>query len=240
MKRLTLLTLTTITLMLASVLAVRAQGQEASPSAVPDEAVTESIKERLQKVAQDNQEQTTLKRAWVGTLKNVSGLNLTIETLAETKQAEVATDAAILDENRQSVKLANLEVGKPLIAMGFVGDANVLDTKRILVIDELPVNTLKAYRVVLKEVIKTTLNVTDSQGNALTLATTKNTNFTHAVDGALDDIVPTDLQLEDILIIIGEPDPKAPTAIDTLAVHLITERSILAEPTTATPSATPR
>lgn len=220
-------------------------GQEATNAGdISDETIKENIRERLEKVVKEDnpdilQAATSQKRAWAGNLQDISNQTLTIKTLSDTKQAKVAEDATILDANRQPIKAENLEIDSFVIAMGFLDNNSVLDTKRIVVTEEPEPNPLDAYLVKITQIQDDTLTVVSLQDQNLSwqLAITKDTDITQTVDGEQTEIELSDLKQEDRLVIIAEPDPNAPTTLDTVAIQLADGREILAEPEEATPSA---
>ena len=220
-------------------------GQEATNAGdISDETIKQNIRERLEKVVKEDnldvlQTATSQKRAWSGSLQDISNHTLTIKTLSDTKQAEIAEDATIIGANRQPIKAENLEIDSFVIAMGFLDKNSVLDTKRVVVINEPQPNPLDAYFVKISQIQKNTLTVVSLEDQNLSwqLAITKDTGITQTVNEEQTEIEFSDLKSGDRLVIIAEPDPNAPTTLDTVAIQLADGREILAEPEEATASA---
>lgn len=114
------------------VLGSPALAQEATPSSEEKarqilEAVRESIRER---------QLSPKRKAYVGTLKSIADTTLVLETKNGIKQATVSTEAAILrieKETKKEVEFEDLVIGELTIAMGYLDENDVLQTKRVLI-----------------------------------------------------------------------------------------------------------
>ena len=224
---------------------VLAQTPTSSPE-ISDEVIKENIKERLEKVTGQNagDDDSTLgassqKRAWVGTLEDITNSTLSIKTKTDTKLADVATDATVVNDERESIKLTALEIGSYVIAMGYLNDDQVLDTRRVAVSEKPTANPSKTFFVSITDIEKKTLTVKDEDNQTWQLSTTSSTTITQTVDTVQSEIQLTDFKVDDKLVIIAKPDTEAPTTLDTLAIHLASQREILADPDSATNSAKP-
>ena len=121
-----------------------AYGQVATDS---EKLVQENIQKRLEKVVEENATasgeilaaKALYKRAWVGTLTNIANQTLTLKTGNLTRQVSLA-DATVYvqDPGRKPLAKTDLELGKTVIAMGFVNGGSVLTAKRIVVLTQSP------------------------------------------------------------------------------------------------------
>lgn len=112
-------------------------GQEATPSSEEKvRQILEAVKERIRE-----RQLEPRRKAYVGTLKTIADSTLILETKNGVKQAKVSTEAAILrlDEKvKKEVKFEDLVIGELTIAMGYLGENEVLEAKRILVSETPP------------------------------------------------------------------------------------------------------
>lgn len=118
---------------------------QATDSAEFDQKVQQSIKDRIDKVVEEKATasgeilaaKTLDKRAWVGTLTNIANQTLTLKTGNLTRQVSLS-DATVYvqDPGRKRLAKTDLELGKTVIAMGFVNGGGVLTAKRIVVLTQ--------------------------------------------------------------------------------------------------------
>jgi len=122
-----------------------ATGAKASPSPVatqsgiPDpNTVTQNIKERIEKIIDEKSEQssqTLKKRAFVGKVTRVTTESLSVETLRGEQTVKVSAKSTVLMfPKMQVVQLSDLEIGGFAIVMGYINGDDVLEARRILVV----------------------------------------------------------------------------------------------------------
>ena len=136
MKKITITLLTFFLISLVPLGVLAQDNEEPSPSP-DDERIKQKVEERIEKVLSSAEEEQ--KRALVGTLKSVANSTLTIETQTGDFQAKVATEATILDKDREEIEIDDLNIGSNIIAMGYFDDQDVLDTKRVVMAEEFQV-----------------------------------------------------------------------------------------------------
>lgn len=209
-------------------------GQE--PSATPsisDETIKENIRERLEEAVKGTETEgkssnaTTAKRAWAGSLTDITNHTLTLTVKSESKQAEVSDDTVIVDENRQTIDIDNLEIGTFVVAMGYLTPEGVLDARRV--VESAPPSplTLAAYFVTIESIDDDTLtvkNISDDQTWELELDDA--ILITQSVDGENAEIKLADLKETDRIIVIGSQNTETPTTLDTTNIHLVSPRTI--------------
>jgi hypothetical protein len=98
---------------------------------IKDEA-KKAVKERLQNVI--NQD---TKKGWVGIIKSKDATSLTIED-KQGNQKEILYDdeTIVISENRQTLEIDDLVVGKNILAMGYLQSTKTLEGKRVIFVDE--------------------------------------------------------------------------------------------------------
>ena len=106
--------------------------------------IKDTIKQRLEKTIGDNvdkiqglidEEKSNLKkRAFAGQIESMTENTLTINTDDDVKQASFSEETNLIKlPGRSSVDIENLEVGDFIIAMGFLNESEVLETRRIVI-----------------------------------------------------------------------------------------------------------
>lgn len=132
-----------------------------SPTGAPtaaNEQVKESLQERLKKAADEKSSEAekilgdTERRAVVGTLKDIAQTSLTIQVKDKASQLASIGDKTVFLRNGKSAKQSDLAIGDYILAMGYPGDGNVLDARRVVALDKQPPKT--EYIIAAGSVIK--------------------------------------------------------------------------------------
>lgn len=108
-------------------------------SALPDqETVTQNIKDRIEKIIDEKSEkaaQSMKKRAFVGKVSRVTTESLSIETLHGEQHVRVSPKSTVLlFPKMQVLQLSDIEIGGFAIVMGYINGDDVLEARRILVV----------------------------------------------------------------------------------------------------------
>jgi len=221
-------------LVLLILLSLPVHAQDSTSSAVSDDTIKESIKNRLEKVA--GNEDTTLgttassqKQGWLGQITAITETAITIKTKLETKQIEISDDSTILDEDRRSIKAENLEVSSYIIAMGYLNNQAVLNAKRIVVTPAPSPQELKSFFTTISAIDEDQITITldHDSSQTFTLQTDKDTTITQTVDSQQTEIAQDDLQVNDQLVVIAL---ESSSSLEATHIHLVTSRNILADP----------
>lgn len=220
----------------------RATAQEVSPepSPSPDERIKQQVEERIEKVLSTAEEGQ--KRALVGILKSVANSTLTIEVQAGDFQAKVADDAIIVNENREEIKIDDLEIGSHIIAMGYFNSQNVLDAKRVVV--------TKAFQVPETESVFGLVTDISEEENVLTIKNPKNqtvymvevgtkTEITKRVNEEIQEIKFSDIQINDRLVVIGKPEENEEKIITARLIYVVSPLTTEVEEEQKSPSPSP-
>ena len=111
----------------------------ATNSGIPNQdTVTQNIKDRIEKIIDEKSEkasQNVKKRAFVGKVSRVTTESLSIETLRGEQNVKVSLKSTVLlFPKMQSLQLSDIEIGGFAIVMGYINSDDVLEAKRILVV----------------------------------------------------------------------------------------------------------
>lgn len=211
-------------LVCALLFSVNAFAQEVSPepSPSPDERIKQKVEERIEKVLSTAEEGQ--KRALVGTLKSIANSTLTITTQSGDFQAKVATDAAILNEDRENIELDDLEIGSNLITMGYLDNQNVLDTKRIVVTEEFQIPETESVFGLVTDISEEekVLTIKHPKTQAVYMIDIDaDTKITKRIEGEIQEIKFSDIEDDDRLVVIGEPEENEEKIITAKLIHIV-------------------
>lgn len=102
------------------------------------ETVTKNIKDRIEKIIDEKSEeaaQSMKKRAFVGKVSRVTTESLSIETLRGEQHVKVSSKSTVLlFPKMQILQLSDIEIGGFAIVMGYINGDDVLEARRILVV----------------------------------------------------------------------------------------------------------
>lgn len=117
---------------------------EASPAAVSEEEVRESLKDRLKKASEEKSSQAMkvlgaqTKTAVLGKLTDITNSTLAITTREENEELVALNDETVFVRNGKTAAAADLQIGDFIIAMGNVNGDKILSARRVVAIDKEP------------------------------------------------------------------------------------------------------
>ncbi len=204
-----------------------ATDEAATESAIPEEEIKENLKERLEKASREKPE-IFLKRAWVGTLDSIANHTLTIETRDGPRLASVSAETTyVLMPKRDSLKLADLELGSYTIAMGYLNGNQVLNALRVIIEKETPKppDRLVQFIKISNFNAKTdSLTGSSASGETITGELTDKTVLTTIKDGNLDKVTSESLLTGKKFVAIIQSQEKNNQPLNTfLHIHILQE-----------------
>ncbi len=224
-------------------LAIGAKAASPSPAAT-DAAVQEirdKVKEIVQKKIKDTQQGQ--KAGFFGEISKIGDNLLTLETNQGDKELQVATDAAIVQNNKKAT-LEDLETGSFAIGMGYLKDTNLLDTKRLVVAKktELPAREMAFGQVSDISSEEEVLTIKNEKKNLIyTIEINSKTVITKTAGGKDTKVKFGDIAKGDKLVTVGAPSENEHKIITAKIIKIINQASEEASPSpsaTATPEAT--
>jgi len=204
-------------------LGVMAQTEEEPSPSPDDERIKQRVEERIEKVLSDAEEER--KQALVGTLKAIANSTLTIETDLGDLQTKVAVDAIIINSEREEIELEDLEIGSKIISMGYLDSQNILEAKRVVVIEEFQIPTSEAFFGIVTDIsqeekIFTIKNPKDQAIYTVEMGT--DVEITKTVEGEIETAEFEDIQENDSLVVVGEPEENEEKMITAKLIYLAT------------------
>ena len=193
--------------------------QESTPSA--EEKILEAVRERIQ------EKQLTIERkAYVGNLKSIANSTLTLETKNGIKQVRVSSESAVIrinEKTRKEVKFEDLTITEFTIAMGYVGENEVLEATR-LIINKEPKEEQKRdaiYGLVeevdfKKEIIKIKEFKKEKNWD---LEITKKTEITKKAENETEEIKLEEIKAGNRLVAIGTSEEE--NVLTTQRIHIL-------------------
>ena len=222
----------------------RVYAQSSTPTPEATSAAVNDIRAKVKEIVQEklDQAQKGQKMAFVGTISEINGLNLTLQTNEGDKQLNVATDAAIIGKGGKRIKAEDLKNGLFAIAMGYLEENDVLGVRR-LVMSEKPKASAKKVAfgkvtdISKEEKVLTVKN--EKKGIIYTIEVNDKTTLTKKVDGKIQKVKLEVVETGDYLIAIGTPTENEHKLITAKIIHVIPGLSKPETTVTSTPSATP-
>ncbi|MCJ7804446.1 hypothetical protein MUP35_01800 [Patescibacteria group bacterium] len=218
----------------------------ASPTPTATDSGVQEIRDKVKEIVQEKIKgvQQGQKAGFFGEISKITDSALTLQTNEGNKELQIATDAAIIQSGKKAV-LEDLKTGSFAIAMGYLENTNLLDTKRLVI--------GKKTELAAREVAFGQVTDVSSEENILTIKNEKKsliytieinnkTAMTKEVDGKVMKVKFGDIVKGDKLVAVGAPSENEHKIITAKVIRIISETAATASPTpsaTATPEATP-
>ena len=203
-----------------------------SPTPTTNDSAAQEIRDKVKEIVQEKIKDTQQgqKAGFFGEISKITNSALTLQTNQGDKELQIATDAAIIQSGKKAA-LEDLETGSFAIAMGYLENTNLLNTKRLVI--------GKKTESAAREVAFGQVTDISSEENILTI---KNENknliytieinaktvITKKIDGKVQKIKFEVITKEDKLVAIGTPSENEHKIITAKIIY------ILSEATTAT------
>lgn len=199
---------------------------EASPTATEEldekiqdirNAVKEKVQEKLDEVKKGE------KRAFVGEISDLTDSTVFLTTRSGEKQVKVNPEAEIIDQKRNRIEMADLEIGNLVIAMGYLEGKEILDAKRVAVISPPKVakREVIAGQVtdISEENVLTVRN--EKQGITYTVESSAKTKISQKVEGKMGTVKFSEVGLGDLVVTVGTPTENEEKIITAKIIHVI-------------------
>ena len=178
LKYIVFIILTPITLLSAcggifSVISAASPTPTSTPSAVPTTIEEEKVQEIRDAIKEkvDEIKQKIEKKAYVGTITQITDSTLTLENFRGKQRVRFIEDTTIIGTNKKEIKFSDLAVDDKVICMGSISENEILEAKRVIVVT-VP-KTAPAKRLV----IYGRISEIDSKNSTVTVNSTKNLDF---------------------------------------------------------------
>jgi len=99
------------------------------------EVVQQKVKEKLAEITST----LTGKKAFIGTIQSIDGNTITISYNNQQFQLQIDIDTVFIDSKRNKTGLDKISLDQAVLAMGFLNESQVLETKRLIIV---PTETL--------------------------------------------------------------------------------------------------
>ena len=94
------------------------------------EVVQQKVKEKLASITST----TTGKRAYIGIINKIESNDITISHLDKQHQLTVDQDTIFIDSKRNKTTLDKIASGQAILAMGYLNESQILETKRLIIV----------------------------------------------------------------------------------------------------------
>ena len=95
------------------------------------EVVQQKVKEKLAAITSTS----TNKKAYIGIIDKITSNNITISHLDQEQQLTVDQDTVFIDTKRNKTTLEKITPGQAVLAMGYLNESQILETKRLIIVD---------------------------------------------------------------------------------------------------------
>jgi len=207
-----------------------------SPTPEATDSAVQEIRNKVKEIVNEKLEQAQKgqKLAFVGTISQINGLNLTLETNEGDKQLNIATDAAIIGKGNKKIAVKDLKNNLYAIAMGYLEENNVLGVRRLVISDapKTPAKETAFGKVTDISKEENVLTVKNEKKNIIyTVEVIDKTVITKKVDGKVQKVKLEVIETGDYLIAIGTPTENEHKLITAKIIHVIPGLSKEASPT---------
>lgn len=199
--------------------------QTPSPEATSPANIREEIKERVKERIEQIQTEFK-KRAFWGTLKEISNSTLVLKTPRGEKRVKTTEETKFVGPGQKQIKFQDLEIGNFIIAMGFWQENGTLTAKRVIVLSKPPKPTIKRQAVYGKVVDvskeEKLLSLTNLIKNDITyeVGATGATIITKMVEGKIKKMDFSAISLGDRVVAVGVKEEESETLTAKL-IHVI-------------------
>lgn len=160
-----------------------------TPTTAEDTKVKEirdAIKEKVNEIKEKIE-----KRAYVGIISQITDSTITLDNFRGKRRVRITETTTIIGATKKEIKAKDLSLEDKVIALGIVGDNEILEAKRVIVVPKP--KTVPAKRVV----IFGSITAVDSKNSTITVTPTKNQDQT------------IEFKLEKETYLVSQADPKA-------------------------------
>ena len=208
----------------------------ASPAPTATDSAVQEIRNKVKEIVQEKIKDTQKgqKAGFFGEISKITDSTLTLQTNQGDKELQIATDAAIIKSGKKAT-LEDLETGLFAIAMGYLENNNLLNTKRLVIgkKTELPAREVAFGQVTDVSSEENILTIKNEKKSLIyTIEINNKTAMTKEADGKTTKVKFGDIVKGDKLVAVGAPSENEHKIITAKVIRIISE-------TTATPEATP-
>jgi len=225
-SKISLLTLLVLSMFYVLCSMFLSEANAVSPNPEATNTATSDIRNKVKEIVQEklDQAQKGQKMAFVGTVSEINGLNLTLQTNDGDQKLNIATDAAIIGKGGKKITMKDLKTNLFTIAMGFMEENDVLGVRR-LVVSEKPKTVSKEIAFgkvtdISKE--ENVITIKNEKKNIIyTVEVTDKTTLTKKVDDKIQKVKLEVIEIGDRLIAIGTPTENEHKLITAKIIYII-------------------
>lgn len=199
-------------------------------SPTPDEKVKEireAVKEKVREEIQ--QTQKGQKKAFVGEITEISNSTLVLEARSGEQQAEIDDEATILNIKKSKIEFEDLEIGNYVIAMGYLGENEILQAKRVVVTKEPKTSTRQVVVGRVTDISDDEKIITvknEKKGVVYMVEATSKTTITQKLEeDEIEEVKFGQIEEGDWLVTIGTPTENEEKIITAKLIHLVPDKN---------------
>lgn len=226
----------TLTVLIVFYLTLTLTVKAVSPTPEASESAVQEIRDKVKEIVQEKIKETQKgqKAAFFGEISKITDEALTLQTTQGDKQLKIATDTAILGKGNKKITLKDIKTGLFAIAMGYLEDTNLLETKRLVVSEKIQTAARETAFGKITDISseEEVLTIKNEKKNLIyTIEINDKTTITKKIDGKVQKIKLQALSKDDQIIAIGIPSENEHKIITAKIIHVIPGLSKEATPT---------
>lgn len=192
--------------------------QEATQSATTTQEIKQSIQNRIQQVlGRDSNNEQDIPKGLIGTIESVTSQSISIDTENGNQFVSLTDESVIVDEEGTSLEVEELEIGNPALVIGVMSSNDMFEAIEIVSLEEEPTPADKKTILTSLDSINRSsrvLTVIDQTGTEIELRV--NTNSSLFQNFSSQEITLSDLEVDDRVIIIYQPNSKTPSVLEVV------------------------
>jgi len=215
--------------------AQNARAQSPTPTGVREE-IKEKVQERIEQIQTEFK-----KRAFWGTLKEITNSTLVLDTPRGERRVKTDEETKFFGAGKKEIKLADLEIGNFIIALGYWQENGTLEGKRITALTQAPKPAVRRYAVYGRvadiseeEKILSIVHPTKSDVT-YQVKVESSTIITKKVEGKIKKVTFSEIEIGDRVVAVGTKAEGNET-ITAKLIHVIPGKATGLEEVTPTPT----
>ncbi len=194
-------------------------------SPIDPDSIKDNIKERIKQVVESSSP-TALgitnsePKGWVGSVESIANETLTITSETTSRLVSFSPNVVII-KDEEEVDLEDIAIEDSIIAMGIVDENDILEAKRILVLEEAPTKSTKKTligTVVETDLIEDSIFLNTSQSlEPIEVFVTRSSIINQDISQS-EEIDIVDLNPQDQVLVIYQPDSDNTGAYDLVSL----------------------
>jgi len=196
-----------------------------TPSLEPETDKIQGIRDAVKEEVRKNLEEAKLgqKKAYVGEIGEITDTALGLDTRIGKKQVQVATETIIIGENKGKIEFEELEIGAFVIAMGYFDENEILQAKRLVIINKPKPRVRQVAFGQVTDISETKVVTVENEKKEIiySIQVAGTTKITKKKEGKIQQVEFDEIAEGDRVVAIGTPEENEEKIITAKIIHII-------------------